>query len=391
MKQYKPVPKLISEKILFQTARTLLQKLTSRKDIHHAILGMETGDGTIRQTLAIGESLSESASISEAYFIASVTKLFIATTVLKLSEEKLIDLDIPIVEYFPSGYLQGLHVLKGNEYTAQLTSKHLLSHSSGLPDWLEDRPRGGKSFLETLLEEADRYFSFDDLLNHVRERLVPLFPPQPLEKGQVRIRYSDTNYQLLIALIERIQKRSIDTVFEEKIFRPVGLKNTFFPRVTKEAEEVRNDAIRTTVLWAGNEPFLKKNVLAATRDLYSTPLDQVTFMKALVKGAIFHCPDTFYRMTEHWNRFSFPTRAADLRLPGYPIQYGWGIMRFELPRWLTPFGKIPPVIGHTGSTGSWLFYCPVYDLYLAGTVDQINGGPVPYKFMPNLLHALHQG
>jgi len=352
---------------------------------------METGDGTIKKTLAIGKASTESAPIPEAYFIASVTKLFIATTVLKLSEEKLIDLNIPIVEYFPSGYLQGLHVLKGKEYTAQLTSKHLLSHSSGLPDWLEDRPKGGKSFLETLLEEEDQSFSFDDLLTHVRTRLVPLFPPQPLEQGKVRIRYSDTNYQLLIALIERIQKRSLDIVFEEKIFRPIGLKKTFFPRVTKNVENGRNDEIGTTILWAGNEPFLKNHVLAATRDLYSTPMDQLAFMKALVKGAVFHRPDTFYRMTEHWNRFSFPTRAADLRLPGYPIQYGLGIMRFELPRWLTPFGKIPPVIGHTGSTGSWLFYCPVYDLYLAGTVDQITAGAVPYKFIPKLLHALNQG
>ncbi|MCX7786326.1 MAG: hypothetical protein N2442_01360 [Spirochaetes bacterium] len=95
-------------------------------------------------------------------------------------------------------------------------------------------------------------------------------------------------------------------------------------------------------------------------------------------------------MTIHWNRFGFPASVAELRLPSYPIQYGLGIMRFELARGLTPFGKIPRVIGHTGSTGSWLFYCPMYDLYIAGTVDQIHAGAVPYRLIPTFLQILRK-
>jgi hypothetical protein len=34
----------------------------------------------------------------------------------------------------------------------------------------------------------------------------------------------------------------------------------------------------------------------------------------------------------------------------------------------------PAVIGHTGSTGSWLFQCPQLDLLLSGTVDQATAG-----------------
>jgi hypothetical protein len=70
---------------------------------------------------------------------------------------------------------------------------------------------------------------------------------------------------------------------------------------------------------------------------------------------------------QRWHRFGLPKDLASLRLPGWPIEYGIGLMRFELPRILTPFRPVPAVIGHTGSLGSWLFYCPARDLYLAGT------------------------
>jgi hypothetical protein len=64
------------------------------------------------------------------------------------------------------------------------------------------------------------------------------------------------------------------------------------------------------------------------------------------------------------------------------------MMRFKLPRWATPAAAVPAVIGHTGSTGSWLFHCPELDVYLAGTVDQATAGAVPYRFVPQVLTVL---
>jgi hypothetical protein len=55
---------------------------------------------------------------------------------------------------------------------------------------------------------------------------------------------------------------------------------------------------------------------------------------------------------------------------------------------IAPFGRVPPLIGHTGSTGSWLFHCPQRDLLFAGTVDQATAGALPFRFVPKLLRAL---
>jgi D-alanyl-D-alanine carboxypeptidase len=83
-------------------------------------------------------------------------------------------------------------------------------------------------------------------------------------------------------------------------------------------------------------------------------------------------------------------RAA-LRQPSWPIEYGLGIMRFRLPRFLTPFRPMPEVVGHTGSTGTWLFHAPEPDLHLAGAVSQITAGAVPFKVVPRILRAVADG
>jgi D-alanyl-D-alanine carboxypeptidase len=93
-------------------------------------------------------------------------------------------------------------------------------------------------------------------------------------------------------------------------------------------------------------------------------------------------------MQQRWNRFGLPLDAAALRAPSWPIEYGLGLMRFQLPRFLTPLHPMPAVIGHTGSTGSWLFHCPELDVRIAGTVNQATAGAVPYRFVPKLLRAL---
>ena len=64
------------------------------------------------------------------------------------------------------------------------------------------------------------------------------------------------------------------------------------------------------------------------------------------------------------------------------------MMRLVLPRALTPLRRIPSVIGHTGSTGTWLFYCGELDLYLAGCVDQATAAPIPFRFVPRVLHEI---
>jgi CubicO group peptidase (beta-lactamase class C family) len=121
-------------------------------------------------------------------------------------------------------------------------------------------------------------------------------------------------------------------------------------------------------------------------DLFSTAADQLAFLRALQSGAAFSDPATAEAMRGRWNAFGFD--PTTVRLPGWPIEYGLGMMRFALPRWLTPFSSVPPVVGHTGSTGCWLFYCPELDVYTCGGVDQVTAGAVPFRAVPKVLRAL---
>ncbi|MCL6544052.1 MAG: hypothetical protein K6T61_02410 [Bryobacteraceae bacterium] len=61
-------------------------------------------------------------------------------------------------------------------------------------------------------------------------------------------------------------------------------------------------------------------------------------------------------------------------------------MRFRIPR----LGPPLHLAGHSGSTGCWLLYCPQLDLFLAGSVDQAEAGPLPYRFLPGVLRAVEK-
>ena len=73
--------------------------------------------------------------------------------------------------------------------------------------------------------------------------------------------------------------------------------------------------------------------------------------------------------------------------PGWPIEYGLGIMRFRPPRALNAGRRAPVLIGHTGTTGSWAVHSPEAGVYLAGTFDNPSAAAAPYRFVPALIRA----
>ncbi len=144
-------------------------------------------------------------------------------------------------------------------------------------------------------------------------------------------------------------------------------------------------------LHAGEAVVRLPSFLASIADMNSTCEDLLRFFRAAVGGRFFRDPCTWHRMRARWHRFSLPLDRAALRQPSWPIEYGLGVMRFRLPRLLTPFRPVPKVVGHTGSTGTWLFHAPEPDLYLAGAVSQMTAGALPFKVVPRVLRAVAKG
>jgi len=361
----------------------LLRKLVVGQGYKEVVCAVATGDRSAQWSGALGETDGAVAprDAGAPFFIASIDKLFNATLALKLGEEGVLELDAPLATYLPSAVLRGIHCLGGVDYSERITVRHLLAHASGLADWLEDRPAGGVSLVDHVLREGDQEFGLNEILSMLRGALRPHFPPSDLSADRPRVRYSDTNFILLIAVMEAAAGRTLPELWSTHLLQPLGLRHTSFVGRSPSLEPT---PAPLDLRWNGTRlalPLLMRSFWGVE----STTADLLAFLRALVRGGIFREPGTFGLMQQPWRRFGFPLDRAALRAPGWPIEYGLGIMRFRLPRLFAPWNPVPAVIGHSGSTGCWLFYCPEWDVMLAGSVNEVTAGAVPYRIVPKIL------
>lgn len=346
-----------------------LESLVRRRRAHHVSVALASGDGSRHWSAVSAAADTEPPPTSDTpFFVASVTKRFIVTLVLQAHERGELDLSAPISRYLPARTLTGLHVLHGVDHTPKITVRHLASHTSGLPDHFESR-RGEPSLDRQLRSGHDVAWTFDDLIRTTRERQRPHFEPQDLTAARQRARYSDTGFQLLVRMLETVAGRSFGELLTERVTGPLGLTRTWLPNLP------RPDAAAAPMpLHTRHHPVSVPSILESSNDLFSTTGDLLTFQRALLAGELFEHSGTRELLTERRNR-----------LRNIPIlRYGLGTMFFDVNR-LAAGGRAPvTLVGHSGVTGSWLFYCPELDLHLAGTVDRIDGRALPFRLMARL-------
>lgn len=381
--------------ILNNRLHKVLHALVARSKVPHAVLAVSSGDGSFHWVEAIGEARPGGPQMQPdtPYFIASIDKLLTATAVLRLHEQGGINLNVPISEYLAEDLIGGIHRLEGMDHTNTITIRHLLSHTSGLADWLEDYPRGGPSLIDSLIRDGDMTLGLQDILHIVRDRLSSHFAPQPFGLMRRKVRYCDTNFILLIAIIETVTGKPLHQVHEELMFKPLNMHHTW---LVGRSEPITS-TLDPAMLWYDRKPLNIPRLLHSSWAIYSTAEDTLKFLRALVQGEAFANPGTLGLMQECWIRFGIPLDRAAARSPSWPIEYGLGMMRFHdpilrllgrLPRYLRPVYPAPAVVGHTGSTGSWLFYCPELDVMFSGTVNQATAGALPFRLVPKVLKVV---
>jgi CubicO group peptidase (beta-lactamase class C family) len=364
----------------------LVARLRRRRGVRHVVVGASSlAEGwTWKGADGVATPGGGPMTADTPFFLASVTKLHIAAVVLRLVEDGLVDLDGPIDRFLPIELRTGLHVRDGVDHTARLTVAHLLAHSSGLADWLDERPPGGRSAVEEVLEDGDRAWSYADAVIRARDLLTPHFAPSDPSSATTRIRYSDTNFQLLMVVAEHVTGESMNDLHHRLLLDPLGLSGTWLPGQGRPGPSPE-----PAVVWLGDEPFVDRPLaMASFGDLYSTLDDLLGFGRALFGGRLFDEPATAALMARRFHRFGLPRSAAAVRSPSWPIEYGLGLMRFRLGRLLAGGRRLPTLLGHTGSTGSWLWLAPELGLVLAGTVDQTTGAAVPFRDLPRVLHGM---
>jgi D-alanyl-D-alanine carboxypeptidase len=360
--------------VVGQRLQALVDRTVEKRRIAHAILGVAEADGAARWIVAAGDARpGEPMRPDTPFFIASVTKRFIATLVLQAHERGELSLNDPIAALLPAELTGGLHVHRGVDHTPAITVHHLLTHTSGLPDFF-DKPKSGPSLYKQLARGEDRSWSLTDVVRWVREDHRPHFPPQDLSASRQRARYSDTGFQLLIAILEQVTGRSFSDLLHDRIFDPIGMAHSWLPGRSKPVDGTPQPAL----IYAGLRPLELPQLIESCNDLASTAADLLWFQHALVSGQLFDRPATVQLLTE---------RANLLRnMP--PNRYGSGTWIFRVNRLVAPGRKPLTLIGHAGATGTWLFTCPELDVHLVGAVDQAAGQRMPFRIMLEMLRAV---
>lgn len=135
------------------------------------------------------------------FFAASVTKLLVTALMLKLMDEGKTSLDDHVTGIIGDILPEGFHTYKGVDYTKALRVRHLMSNTSGLPDYFD------KPVMARLLDSQDETWGLHPVIDYVKDKPAH-FPPG----HKCKAKYCDTNYQLLGAIIERLSGKT----FSEK-------------------------------------------------------------------------------------------------------------------------------------------------------------------------------
>lgn len=261
--------------------------------------------GKVVRTEATGTAdlrTGERITAKTNFRLASVSKQFTATAILLLRKDGKISLDDAVAR----------HLAPLPAWAAGITVRHLLTHTSGVPDYDADVPDGTPQ-----LSDAD-------VLAFVRRQSAPLFAPG------ARYRYSNTGYALLALIVERASGQPFPDFLRHRIFRPLGMKKTVAH--VEGRDRVPHRAYghaRTRAGWKGSDQSPTSAVLG-DGGIYSNLQDLARWVRALDRCQLLDCAT----LAESWS----PTKLNDGSL--VPYGYGWRLEERD--------GE--PVIGHTGET-----------------------------------------
>lgn len=153
--------------------------------------------------------------------LASLSKQFTAVAIMKMVENKLVNLECKISQYIPK-----------YSHANEITIRNLLNHSSGIPDY------SGEIIVPNVLKELDskctsennittkmkmecinsvcRKYSIDECLNLVNPLPLHFIPGEGTA-------YSNTNYYFLSYIIEKVIGKTYEQYLKETIFEPLGM------------------------------------------------------------------------------------------------------------------------------------------------------------------------
>ena len=274
------------------------------------------------ETVAKLSSDPSQAAIDTLYDLASITKLFTTTCVMRLVEQGRLELEEPVARWMPE------FVAGGKD---QVTLRQLLTHTSGLPDYLELWK------LEPTIDARVQRVLATPLLN----------PP-----GRV-FRYSDLGLIAVGHLVERMTGSSLAVAVRDLVTEPLGLHDTMYrppaelrPRIapTEDEEAVGRGMVLGEV---HDENAWSLGGVAGHAGLFSTATDLGRFAQLYLdagelEGRHLLQSDTVAEMTRD------QIEPISFRGLGWELNAAYYMGHLASPR----------TYGHTGFTGTSLVIDP---------------------------------
>lgn len=323
-------PKDTASPVRLQAVDAVIEHAIQENNIPGAAL-VVGHDGRVIYRKAYGERAleprRETMTLNTIFDLASLTKVIVTTTsVMQLVEEGKIRLNDPVAKYLPEFAQNGKQ---------DITLRQLLTHFSGLdPDLDLKTPWEGK---ETAYRIA--------------------FAETPQDAPGSKFTYSDINFIVLGALVEKVSGETLNEYAEQHIFAPLKMTHTrylppaaWLPKIAPTQYDENEHMLRGVV----HDPTARRmGGVAGHAGLFSTADDLAKFAQALLDGG-----------DGVLSRLSVEKMTSPEQPPLAPVLrgFGWDI---DSP-YSTNRGSLLPVgsYGHTGFTGTSLWIDPTTKTYI---------------------------
>lgn len=323
------------------------------------------GDAADSIADAAGErvrGLGEPIDPDTPFRIASVTKAVTAVTALRLVEQGRIALDEPVAAYLPADLVQRMHVIGGTSSGHTITLRHLLSHTSGMRDYITD-----ERFTARLLKDPAHRWTGVELVEAALQLGAAEFSPG------AGFHYNDTGYVVAGLALEAAAGEPLHLVYRHELFDPLGMDATYLeghdePRgglpATHEFDGQDMTVVSPTFDWSGG-------------GLVSTADDLHRFVRAVFFGNAVQ-PDSRGQLTR-WTRGAQFAAGAAARYDEYGLGVGVKIVDGH------------QLVGATGSWGAFAFAAPEFSATVVGTLNSFGVDRTPLlQTALRVLEAAHR-
>lgn len=190
----------------------ILERLYDKKLFNGIVSVQHQGKLLFEQGFGVEDFRAEKPrkiTSKSCFRIASISQQFTATAIMLLVQRGKINYQAPVSQFFPEiNY-------------PQLTIQHLLTHSSGLPDYLEQ--------FYTKHPDMFTYATNQNILNW----LINQKPALDFSPGE-EWAFSNTNYVLLAEIVRKVAKKTLPDFLRLEVFKPLKMQYSKIPKPHKD-------------------------------------------------------------------------------------------------------------------------------------------------------------